>query len=86
MSALECVSLRLLNTIKAVELGVSENLRGKECAGVLFFSRAPLAVLVVESGPIVVNGLVQLDVTDGHTWETDGDALLEKFAKEEDDR
>ena len=69
VDALQRLARCLLRAHHRVELALSQQLHVERVATVSFLTLGPFAVLVVQTRPIVVNVLIQLDIADGQLGE-----------------
>ena len=54
-----------------------------ECLGcILIFLHGPVAIFIIQAGPVVVNVLIQLDVANDQVGEAEGEAFHDSIAKD----
>ena len=63
VTSLQCPSLSLLGNLQSLLLLDSKELQAEGFSCVFILFHGPVAVLVVESSPVVVNVLIQLNIT-----------------------
>ena len=72
----------LLSIREGVLLLDGQKLEAKCLGCILIFLNGPVAIFIIQAGPVVVDVLIQLDVANDQIGEAEGEALHDSIAKD----